>query len=153
MTIQWFELNSTQEPELTKKLASSSSIKNSDKVLAELGDCKSARLMVHHATSVTPGSRVRQSTTMGDTTFQLNLLVRNGDQESYTFQYASSLETLAPRQDIARRTAVKKIDSAFKLSPGKSFVLTGLERHDREKIITQVLVIRLHGPDQEQTQK
>ena len=151
VTIQWFELDSTQEPELTKKLAISSSIKNSDKVLTELDDCKSARLMVHHEISVTPGSRVHQSTTMGDTTFKLNLLVRPGDQESYTFQYASSLETLAPGQDITRRTAVKKIDSEFKLSPGKSFVLTGLERNSREKVTTQVLVVRLHGPAQEQS--
>lgn len=151
VTIQWFELDSTQEPELTKKLASSASIKNSDKVLAELGDCKSARLMVHHEISVTPGSRVHQSTTMGDTTFKLNLLVRPGDQESYTFRYASSLETFAPGQDIAQRTAVKKIDSEFKLSPGKSFVLTGLERNSREKVTTQVLVVRLHGPAQEQS--
>ncbi len=147
VTIQWFELDSTQDPEL----ASSSSIKNSDKVLTELGDCKAARLMVHHEISVTPGSRVHQSTTMGDTTFKLNLLVRPGDQESYTFQYASSLETLAPGQDIARRTAVKKIASEFKLSPGKSFVLTGLERNSREKVITQVLVVHLRGPAHEQS--
>jgi hypothetical protein len=151
VTIQWFELNSTREPELTKKLASSSSIKNSDKVLAELRDSRSAHLMVQHELNVRPESRVNQSTRMGDTTFKLNLMVRPGDQESYTFQYASSLETLAPGQDFAGRTAVKKIASEFKLSPGKSFVLTGLERNSREKVITQVLVVRSHGPAQEQS--
>ncbi|EGF26889.1 hypothetical protein [Rhodopirellula baltica] len=151
LTIQWFELDSTQQPELTKKLASSSQVKNSDTVLTELRECEPARLMVQHELSVTPGSRVNQSTKMDDTTFKLNLEVQPADQKSYTFHVTSSLETLAPGKDIARRTTIRKVDSAFKLSPGTSFVLTGLERSGRERAITQVLVVRLQGLAEEQT--
>ena len=140
VSLEWVELDCSKCPELVERLqpkqGEMSIVDPRDAHFVALEKKAAKRTLVHHIQYVTPGSKTKQTTRIGETSFALELVIpamRNGVYDTAVI-VNQSVGTAVPRDfkpgtklTKAQMRGVKKSSMAFRigLTPGHRVALVG----------------------------
>ena len=141
VSLEWVELDCSKCPELVERLqpkqGQMSIVDRTDAIFIALEKKAAKRTLVHHIQYMTPGSRTKQTTRIGETSFALELAIpaeRNGVYDTAVI-VNQSIGTPVPRDlkpgmklTKAQMRGVKKSSMAFRvgLAPGHRVALVGV---------------------------